>query len=52
MGQLIDLTGKRFGHLLVTGRAPDTYTKSGHQKINWFCTCDCGKNTIVDGKSL
>ena len=52
MGQLIDLTGKRFGYLLVTGRAPDTYTKSGHQKINWFCTCDCGRDTIVDGKSL
>lgn len=52
MGQLIDLTGKRFGMLLVTGRAPDTYTKSGHLKVNWFCVCDCGKQKIVDGKSL
>lgn len=52
MGQLIDLTGKRFGRLLVTGRAPNTYTKSGKLKVNWFCDCDCGRHTIVDGKSL
>lgn len=52
MGQLIDLTGKRFGNLLVTGRAPDTYTKSEHLKVNWFCVCDCGRNKIIDGKSL
>lgn len=52
MGQLIDLTGKRFGDLVVTGRAPDTYTKSGHLKVNWFCVCDCGRQKIVDGKSL
>ena len=52
MGQLIDLTGERFGNLLVTGRAPDTYTKSGHLKVNWFCVCDCGRQIIVDGKSL
>lgn len=52
MGQLINLVGQRFGKLLVTGRAPNTYTKSGHQKINWFCVCDCGREIIVDGKSL
>ena len=52
MGQLIDLTGKRFGELVVIGRAPDTYTKSGNLKVNWFCICDCGKQTIVNGQSL
>lgn len=52
MGQLIDLTGQRFGSLLVLKRAPDTYTKSGNLKVNWFCLCDCGKHVTVDGKSL
>lgn len=52
MGQLIDLTGKRFGKLFVINRAPDTYTKSGHLNVNWLCVCDCGENVIVNGKSL
>ena len=37
MGELIDLTGKRFGRLMVIFRAPDTYTSGGHLKVNWFC---------------
>lgn len=52
MGGLIDLTGKRFGMLIVVGRAADTYTSGGNLKINWLCECDCGRTKIIDGKSL
>lgn len=48
MGQFIDLSGQRFGRLTVLGRA-------GSNKYNyatWLCICDCGKKTIVAGKSL
>lgn len=48
-----DLTCKRFGKLVVTGRAPDKFNKDGTRRIAWYCDCDCGtKNYIVDGASL
>lgn len=37
----LDLTGQRFGKLLVTERAG---TRNGHSA--WLCRCDCG-NTII-----
>ena len=36
-----DLTGKRFGMLLVLGRLPDNIG----QKVSWACRCDCGQET-------
>lgn len=48
MGKFIDLTGQRFGRLVVTkeqGRS-----KSG--KVKWLCVCDCGKSTSVIGCDL
>ena len=44
----IDLTGQRFGRLLViasAGRADD-----GH--IAWSCLCDCGKTKKISSNSL
>lgn len=44
----VDLTGKRFGKLVViesTGRTPS-------QKVLWKCKCDCGKITEVPTGSL
>lgn len=44
----IDLTGKRFGRLLVledTGRR-------GYHSILWRCKCDCGKITNVPSYDL
>lgn len=35
---LIDLTGRRFGRLVVVGRAPSGPRRS----VKWFCDCDCG----------
>lgn len=39
MGKFIDLTGQRFGRLIVIKRAENV--KSRH--IIWLCRCDCGK---------
>lgn len=44
---LIDLTGKRFGRLLVIERC---FSKS--KDIYWFCRCDCGNTLDVSGISL
>src|SRR5688572_32979795 len=47
MGAFIDLTGNRYGRLLVIERAENRY--SGKDKIPtvyWICLCDCG--TIAD----
>jgi len=41
--QLVDLTGQKFGKLIVVGQAERN--KQGN--ITWKCICDCGKETIV-----
>ena len=48
MGRLIDLTGRRFGKLVVLGR---DYSREYHRPF-WKCICDCGNETIVKGSSL
>lgn len=48
MGKLIDLTGRRFGRLVVIERSENS--KDG--KACWLCHCDCGKNVTVRGKDL
>lgn len=47
MGNRIDLTGHRFGRLVVLERAEDHITKSGKNVKRWNCLCDCGNKTIV-----
>jgi hypothetical protein len=44
-----DLTGQRFGRLLVEKRHPEN-TKAG--KARWRCLCRCGNDTVVVGGSL
>lgn len=48
MGRLIDLTGQRFGRLVVLGRAGSD--NAGHPK--WLCRCDCGNTVIARGAYL
>lgn len=48
MGKLIDLTGQRFGRLVVIERK-ETAT-SGHAK--WLCLCDCGNTKNVTSNQL
>lgn len=48
MGQFIDITGKRYGRLVVIGRSENDKRK----KIHWMCQCDCGRVTNVVAYSL
>lgn len=47
MSKLIDLTGQRFGHLLVLER-----DKTATKNAKWICQCDCGKICIKASQSL
>lgn len=49
--RLIDLTGKRFGHLTVIERASNTNC-NGHITTRWVCRCDCGTEKVISGKHL
>lgn len=48
MGAFKDLTGKRFGRLLVLYR--DKLGKDSHSK--WACKCDCGNEISVYGINI
>lgn len=41
-GGLVDLTGHRFGRLLVVHRIEDHVQPSGNKCSRWLCVCDCG----------
>ena len=45
----IDLTGQRFGRLVVLG---DDGTRNNRGKIKWLCQCDCGTILYVHRSSL
>lgn len=44
----IDLTGMRFGRLVVTAKAPLLSAKN----TRWECRCDCGNTTIAQSGAL
>lgn len=48
MPDIIDLTGRRFGRLVVKHRI--NKENSGH--VRWYCECDCGGSKEVRGQSL
>ena len=45
MSKFKDLTGRKFGHWTVLGKA-ENKSKSG--KIKWICQCDCKDKTIKE----
>ena len=47
MGKFEDLTGKRFGRLIVLERA-----ENKNNRTRWKCKCDCGKERIVYSNDL
>lgn len=47
MAAPLDLTGRRFGQLVVLGKGP----KRG-QKVRWACRCDCGNVTLSQTSDL
>lgn len=47
--KFIDLTGRRFGRLLVLAKAAE---RNRHGQLRWLCVCDCGKRKTVTGIRL
>lgn len=47
MSKMVDLTGKRFGKLIVLERSG-----SKNRKVAWKCKCDCGNYTVVASDKL
>lgn len=47
-----DLSGQRFGKLLVTGLAGKKEYPSGGTKYLWNCVCDCGNTSTPTGNAL
>lgn len=45
----VDLTGQKFGRLLVLGEAE---RRGAYQVLAWHCRCDCGNEADVRGTSL
>lgn len=52
MGRLIDLTGRRYGRLLVLSKAARERSPAGRSVPLWNCVCDCGEPILVRGESL
>ena len=48
MGKFVDLTGQRFGRLVVI----KLLTPKGTKHHKWLCKCDCGNECAVLGNSL
>lgn len=47
-----DLTGQRFGKLLVLSKAESLKDKSGATRAMWKCECDCGNEVTVRAELL
>lgn len=50
-----DLTGKRFGKLVVLECIPEVYQLTGRRKnraSHWLCQCDCGNQKVVSSGEL
>lgn len=48
MSKLLDLTGQRFGRLVVIRRAKN----ASDGKTQWLCKCDCGNAVVVRSSHL
>lgn len=51
MTRLIDLTGVRFGRLIVQQRVGSIKHGAGTAPV-WSCVCECGKHCVVSGPCL
>lgn len=52
MAKRLDLTGRRFGRLLVRREGRRYVRWNGSASIRWECLCDCGTETLVRTSSL
>ena len=47
MGKALDLTGQQFGRLTVDEFAGTIGDTRSSRKRYWYCTCECGNETLV-----
>jgi hypothetical protein len=47
-GKFVDLTGMKFGRLMVLAR----HAGAGGNRVRWRCVCDCGNERLVWGTHL
>ena len=52
MSQIKDLSGMRFGRLVVMKRGEDRIKPCGKKVVRWECKCDCGNEVTVSRDSL
>ena len=48
MGRMIDLTGRRFGRLLVIAKSE----RRAGSAVVWRCRCDCGREVEVPARDM
>lgn len=47
-----DLTGQRFGRLVVLSREGSFKSSKGKSRVRWKCLCDCGEYTYTHSNTL
>jgi hypothetical protein len=52
MGKFIDLTGQRFGRLVVIEKTENPRSTEKSKIRYWLCKCDCGNNSVVSTHNL
>ena len=52
MGKFIDLTGQRFGNLVVLYKIDNYVDSKGKRRTMWHCLCDCGREKTIRGDAL
>jgi hypothetical protein len=52
MGKVVEMIGKRCGHLTVIRRSENVKSPSGSTFATWECLCDCGNIVIARGYCL
>ena len=52
MPEIKDITGKRFGRLIVIQKAVNKKHNSKNTATRWICKCDCGNTKIINSYSL
>ena len=52
MNTINDLTGKKFGKLVVIERVDDYVSPQGVHKTRWLCQCECGKQCVARSNYL